>query len=433
MFKKILIKALGEGVRKGTLRITFSDGTHYNFGMPCEGYPDVRVRYIDENVPRDIVLRPDPGMAEVHMNGRSVMEQGSIMDMMELLRSNHRYEDTMGKRKWRGQSVVLTKLIFQMQQFNNRLKSHINVAHHYDIGNDLYEIMLDPEHMQYSCGFWPRDEMTLGEAQEAKLAHIASKLALEPGHQVLDIGCGWGGMAIFLASRFDVQVTGITLSEEQLELARCRAAKAGLTDRVKFELVDYRELAGQGRAFDRVVSVGMFEHVGRPQFDTFFACCRDLLTPAGVMLLHTIGRMGSPGVTDRFTSKYIFPGGYIPSLSETMAASERSGLIPCDIEVLRVHYAKTIQRWYDNCQSNREAIIAMYDERFFRMWEVYLAGAATVFKHGGMCNFQIQYTRDRNVLPLTRSYMAAAEDMLSVSLKNGSANPSTAATVVGTG
>lgn len=427
MFKGILIKALSKGVRKGTLRITFADGTHHDFGTPCEGYPDVKVRYTDSRVPRDIVMRPDPGMAEAHMNGRSVMEQGDIMDLMELLRSNYRYEDTLGKRKWRGPSLVLTKLRFHLQQFNNGVLSRGNAAHHYDIGNDLYELMLDQEHMQYSCGYWPSDNITLAEAQTAKLAHIASKLAIEPGQSILDIGCGWGGMAIFLARHCEADVTAITLSEEQLRLARHRAAEAGLSNRIRFELVDYRDLAEVGARYDRIVSVGMFEHVGRPQFGRFFECCRQMLSPTGVMLLHTIGRMGPPGLTDRFTSKYIFPGGYIPSLSETMEASERSALIATDVEILRVHYAKTIQRWYENCQAQREAITGMYDERFFRMWELYLAGAASVFKYGSMCNFQIQYTRDRNALPLTREYMGRAESSIFGSLDANGNEQGTAA------
>ncbi len=254
--------------------------------------------------------------------------------------------------------------------------------------------------------------MTLGEAQEAKLAHIAAKLALQPGQRVLDIGCGWGGMAIFLAQRAGVDVHGITLSEEQLALARERAVEAGVADKVSFELIDYRDLAARGDTFDRIVSVGMFEHVGTPQFETFFRACANLLHEDGVMLVHTIGRMGTPGTTDAFTDKYIFPGGYIPALSETVAASEKVRLIATDVETLRLHYNLTIQEWYRRCMANREAIIAMYDERFFRMWTFYLAGAATSFESGKMCNYQIQYARSRHALPLTRSYIEEAERSL---------------------
>ncbi|MEM1052399.1 MAG: cyclopropane-fatty-acyl-phospholipid synthase family protein, partial [Pseudomonadota bacterium] len=329
-----------------------------------------------------------------------------------LLRANNRWEKGGNISPPKLSRKLLNRGAFAFEQVNNALRSKDNVAHHYDIGNDLYALMLDEEHWQYSCAYWPRDDMTLGEAQTAKLAHIASKLALKPGHTVLDIGCGWGGMAIFLATHFDVRVTGITLSEEQAALARERVAAAGVEGRVSIELVDYRDFAEAGRKFDRIVSVGMFEHVGKAQFETFFQSCANLLTDHGVMLLHTIGRMGSPGTTDAFTRKYIFPGGYIPALSETMAASEKWSLMASDIEILRVHYAKTIRQWYANCMKHREAIIAMYDQRFFNMWTFYLAGAATVFEHGGMCNFQIQYTRDRHALPLTRDYIGETEKSL---------------------
>jgi cyclopropane-fatty-acyl-phospholipid synthase len=254
--------------------------------------------------------------------------------------------------------------------------------------------------------------MTLEEAQTAKLAHIAAKLALSPGQRVLDVGCGWGGMAIFLARHADVTVHGITLSSEQLALARQRAARAGVSDRVTFELVDYRDLAARGEHFDRIVSVGMFEHVGQPQFETFFRACANLLAEDGVMLLHTIGRLGGPGRTDAFTQKYVFPGGYIPALSETLAASEKCRLIATDVETLRLHYAKTLRAWYVRCMEHHEAIVTLFDERFFRMWTFYLSGATAAFESGGMCNYQIQYARDRHALPLTRDYIAEVEQAL---------------------
>jgi len=219
-------------------------------------------------------------------------------------------------------------------------------------------------------------------------------------------------MAIYLAQNYSVKVTGITLSEEQHQLARERVEKAGVADNVSIELVDYRDFAAAGRKFDRIVSVGMFEHVGQPQFEEFFRCCANLLTDDGTMLVHTIGRMGSPGSTDAFTRKYIFPGGYIPALSETVAASEKSRLIATDVETLRLHYGKTLRCWYANCIANREQILALYDERFYRMWLFYLAGAATVFEFGGMCNYQIQFARNRHALPITRGYMGEEEERL---------------------
>tara|TARA_R110001606_G_scaffold233942_1_gene381511 strand:- start:4926 stop:6287 length:1362 start_codon:yes stop_codon:yes gene_type:complete len=417
MTKSILSKAFASNLKKGRLRIAFADGEVRDFGTPTKGFPEISLRFTDTRVPWDIIMDSDLGMGEAYMNGRMIVEQGDILDFCTLLRANARYEDSGKKLSLSLPRRLANKAMFELKQFNNRVRSQKNAAHHYDIGNELYQLMLDHEHLQYSCAYWPQDNMTLGEAQEAKLIHIASKLGLADGQTVLDVGCGWGGMAIFLAKHFDVQVTAITLSVEQVDLARERAEAAGVSGRVTFELVDYRELARQDRRFDRIVSVGMLEHVGQPQFDRFFQSCAELLKSDGVMLLHTIGRMGPPGLTDVFTSKYIFPGGYIPALSETMEASEKSGLIASDVEMLRVHYAKTIRCWYENCVVNREAIVDMYDERFFRMWTLYLAGAATMFEHGGMYNLQIQYTADRNALPLTRSYMHATEDTLKRSSK----------------
>ena len=412
MSKQLLDRFLGKGVTQGRLGVVFADGRTSVYGEPADGFPEIVVRFADARVPRDIIMDPRLGAAEAFMDGRLIIEEGDIMGLITLLRANNRWDKggEIGPPKLTRR--LLNKATFAVEQVNNALGSKENVAHHYDIGNDFYALMLDDEHWQYSCAYWPDDDMTLGEAQTAKLAHIAAKLALEPGQKVLDIGCGWGGMAIYLARNFDVEVTGITLSEEQLALARSRANDAGVADRVRFNLVDYRNLAQSGAKFDRIVSVGMFEHVGRPQFETFFEACANLLSDRGTMLLHTIGRMGTPGMTDAFTRKYIFPGGYIPALSETVAASEKFRLMATDIEMLRVHYGKTIKAWYANCLEHKAAIVAMYDERFFRMWTFYLAGAATVFEYGGMCNYQIQYARDRHALPLTRDYIAAAEARL---------------------
>ena len=412
MGSKLLIAALSKSIHRGRLTLKTADGRTHQFGIPDDDIPNVTLRFQDRRVPWDIIKDPDLGMGEAYMDGRMVFDEGDILHFGRLLRANNRFENTGGKLSSSLSARLFTKARFELQQFNNRIRSKANAAHHYDIGNELYELMLDPEHMQYSCAYWPRADMTLAEAQEAKLVHIASKLALRDGQTVLDIGCGWGGLAIFLAQHFDVQVTGITLSEEQLDLARERTAEAGLSSQVSFELADYRELAKGSARFDRIVSVGMFEHVGRPQFEQFFKCCATLLSADGIMLLHTIGRMGEPGLTDRFTSKYIFPGGYIPALSETLSASEKSRLIPSDIEPLRIHYARTLERWYANCLANEDQIVEMFDERFFRMWTLYLAGAATVFEYGGMCNFQIQYVRERDAVPLTRDYIGAAEDDL---------------------
>jgi len=412
MRARLFEKVLAGIVKSGKLEVTFSDGRTAAFGTSEPGFPEVAIRLTDDRVPRDILLEPRLGAAEAFMDSRLVIDRGDIMELVQLLRANQRWDKGGYKRKPSLTRRIRNRLSFAAESVNQSASAKRNVAHHYDIGNDLYRLMLDEEHMQYSCAYWPDDAMTLGQAQHAKLAHIAAKLAIQPGQRVLDIGCGWGGMAIFLARHHDVSVHGITLSEEQLELARQRAIDAGVAGRTSFELVDYRDLAARGEKFDRIVSVGMFEHVGRPQFETFFRATANLMSEQGVMLLHTIGRMGGPGKTDSFTRKYIFPGGYIPALSETLAASEKFRLIATDVETWRLHYAKTLRQWYANCTAHRDEIVAMFDERFFRMWTFYLAGATAAFESGGMCNYQIQFARNRHTLPLTRDYMAEAESSL---------------------
>ncbi len=406
----ILRPFLSRVVRHGRLTVIAPDGTQELFGEPAPGFPEVVLRFTRARGMRRIILDPRLGAAEAFMDGDMQIEQGDIMELIQLLRMNTPW-DRGSKLKDRGPAGrALDWAKTRINSINRRGRSRANVAHHYDIGNDLYRLFLDSD-MQYSCAYWPRTDMTLEEAQAAKKAHIAAKLALAPGQRVLDIGCGWGGMAITLAKLADVRVHGITLSEEQLALAQQRAAAEGLADRVTFELVDYRDLAArEPGGFDRIVSVGMFEHVGARNFDTFFRAAANLMTADGVMLLHTIGRFGRPGSTDAFTRKYIFPGGYIPALSETLAASEKSRLIVTDVETLRLHYALTLRQWYARTIAHRDDIVAMMDERFFRMWTFYLAGATAAFESGGMGNYQIQFARSRHALPLTRDYMAAAEE-----------------------
>ncbi|GGC26543.1 cyclopropane-fatty-acyl-phospholipid synthase [Novosphingobium marinum] len=412
MSSRLFDKGIGSVIKRGRLDVTHADGRKVSFGTPEPGFPEVALRMADRKVTRDILMDPRLGAAETFMDGRLVIEQGDIMGLVSLMRANQPWDRGGALRRPSLTRRIRDRLAFAAASFNEATSSRKNVAHHYDIGNALYRLMLDSEHMQYSCAYWPREDMTLGEAQEAKLAHIAAKLALAPGQRVLDIGCGWGGMAIYLAQKADVRVHAITLSEEQLALASERADLAGVSDRIMFELVDYRDLPRRGEKFDRIVSVGMFEHVGRPQFETFFRACANLLTDDGVMLLHTIGRFGKPGSTDAFTNKYIFPGGYIPALSETVAASEKARLIASDVETLRLHYARTLREWYRRCEANRAAIVGMFDERFYRMWTFYLSGATAAFESGGMCNYQIQYARNRNALPLTRDYLHEAESAL---------------------
>ncbi|MEE4454600.1 class I SAM-dependent methyltransferase [Novosphingobium resinovorum] len=408
----ILDRFLERGVRQGVLELARPDGSVRRFGTPAEGFPHVRIRLTDKGAERRILRDPRLGAAEAFMDGQLEVEQGDIMDLVYLLRANARWDKGGELKEQTALKKVLGKAVTLVDGINRAASAKKNIAHHYDVGNDLYNLFLDIEHMQYSCAYWPSDDITLEQAQTAKLAHIAAKLAIEPGQKVLDIGCGWGGMAIYLAKHFDVSVKGITLSEEQLVLARQRAVEAGVSGRIDFELIDYRDLAARGDKFERIVSVGMFEHVGQAQFDRFFRDCATMLDDEGVMLMHTIGRMGGPGSTDAFTRKYIFPGGYIPALSETVEASEKVRLIATDVENLRLHYAKTLREWYKRCVANKEAIVKLHDERFYRMWIFYLSGATAAFESGGMCNYQIQYTRSRHALPLTRDYIAEGEKVL---------------------
>ncbi|MDQ4419023.1 cyclopropane-fatty-acyl-phospholipid synthase [Sphingobium sp. DEHP117] len=395
-------------IKRGTLTLVRADGSTRTFGQADVAFPSVTMRFADASIGRDIVLNPRLGLAEAYMDGRVTVDDDDIMGLISLARSNAAWEKAGsldGGGRLRG---GFRKIFRTLAQLNARAASKKNVAHHYDLSGALYDLFLDKDR-QYSCAYWDGDHDDLDRAQEDKKAHIAAKLALKPGMKVLDIGCGWGGMALYLHRRCGVDVTGITLSEEQLGVARRRAEEAGVAEHVRFELIDYRDMKG---SFDRIVSVGMFEHVGAPNFREFFRCCHNLLTPEGVMLLHTIGRMGGPGATDAFTRKYIFPGGYIPALSEIVQASEPNRLMVTDVESLRLHYGRTCRAWYERCRASRSQIEALYDARFYRMWTFYLAGAATVFEHGGMLIYQLQYARDRRTLPITRDYMVAAEAQL---------------------
>ncbi|HWW55945.1 MAG TPA: cyclopropane-fatty-acyl-phospholipid synthase family protein [Sphingopyxis sp.] len=406
----ILRPFLSRVIHQGRLTVVAPDGAREEFGEPQPGFPEVTIRFTSRQGMRRIILDPRLGAAEAFMDGEMELVEGDIMDLVGLIRMNTPWDRgaTLKDRTWLGRRADWLKT--RIGSINRQRQSRANVKHHYDIGNDLYRLFLDQD-MQYSCAYWPRPGMTLEEAQVAKKAHIAAKLALAPGQRILDIGCGWGGMAITLAKLERVEVLGITLSDEQLALARQRAEAEGVADRVKFELVDYRDLAERepGR-FDRIVSVGMFEHVGAANFETFFRAAANLMTADGVMLLHTIGRFGKPGSTDAFTRKYIFPGGYIPALSETLAASEKSRLIATDTETLRLHYALTLRQWYARTLAHEAEIVGMMGDRFFRMWTFYLAGATSAFESGGMGNYQIQFARSRHALPLTRDYIGETEE-----------------------
>ncbi len=398
-------RMIGKLLKQGSLTLVGPDGKRETCGPG--GGKHLTIRFIDRRVPFDILKNPRLGMGEAYMEGRVVIEDGDVLELLELVTRSNRWEDGGEGRKIYGKSKL--KQFQALLRRNDPRRSRRNVAHHYDLGNELYETFLD-EDMQYSCAYFTDPSNSLEQAQMDKKAHIAAKLYLKPGQRVLDIGCGWGGMALYLHKVAKVDVLGITLSERQLAVARRRAEEAGVGDRVRFELVDYRQLQGK---FDRIVSVGMFEHVGARDYQQFFAKCSELLDRQGVMLLHTIGRLGSTsGAPDPFTDKYIFPGYHIPALSQMSAASEKARLIVSDVETLRLHYAYTLRHWLQRVRDNRAKIEGMYDARFFRMWEFYLAGGIVMFENGAGCNYQVQYVRDRSALPITRDYIAEAEKRL---------------------
>jgi len=397
----LIEKLVGKVIRKGRLNLLMPDGRKLEFGPG--GGKALTVRLTDKRAAFAIARNPRLGLGEAYMDGRIVIEDGDILDLMELVTGANRWEDGGAGRKAVNKGKNPLKALFRAKNVAKRARK--NVAHHYDIGNDLYRLFLDDD-LQYSCAYFTDPKNSLEQAQLDKKAHIAAKLALEPGQHVLDIGCGWGGTALYLNRVAGVRVTGVTLSEEQLKVARERAESAGVADQVKFELIDYRHVEEQ---FDRIVSIGMFEHVGAAHYDEFFAKCRELLKPGGVMLLHTIGKLGKASAPDPFTDKYVFPGYHLPSISQMSAASEKVRLITTDIETLRLHYAYTLRHWLERTRKAKAKIVALYDERFFRLWEFYLAGGVVAFESGSMCNYQLQYVRDRNTLPITRDYMAEAE------------------------
>ena len=360
------------------------------------------MKLLDNASVRALALNPGLGFGEGYMNGgikplACTLYQLLALLMLTAMSPGHLPEQVASTFRYACRSWI---------QFNPIKRARQNVAHHYDLDSRLYDLFLDKDR-QYSCAYFRRGDETLDEAQEAKKKHIAAKLLLnKPGLEVLDIGCGWGGMALTLARDYGAIVTGITLSEEQLTIARRRAQEKGLEGRVRFEMLDYRNLQ---RRFDRIVSVGMFEHVGVKHYHQFFETLKSSLTDDGVALLHSIGRNDGPGTTNPWINKYIFPGGYSPSLSEAFAAVERSGLWVTDCEILRLHYAKTLSIWRERFAANRAKAVALYDERFARMFEFYLDAAELSFRVQGHMNFQMQISRSIDAVPLTRDYMGDVE------------------------
>jgi cyclopropane-fatty-acyl-phospholipid synthase len=388
-------------VTVGRLTVRIGEGPAFTVGSPVPRRPDldVAVHIVDTWTAAAIAADPDLQLGEAYMADRLRIESGTLWGFMELIGRN------ATRRPPTGMLCALKRSLAQVMASNTPERSRRNVAHHYDLSEDFYRLFLDDD-LQYSCAYFPRAGMTLEQAQLAKKAHIAAKLEVRDGQRILDIGCGWGGLALSLAKVADVEVLGVTLSREQLRVARARAAAEGLDNRVRFELMDYRALDA---TFDRIVSVGMFEHVGRSEFDTYFGAIQRLLKPGGLALIHSIGRKDAgPGVNP-WIERHIFPGGYIPVASEALDAIERTGLWTTDMEVLRIHYAETLRHWRERVEAQRFIIERLYDARFYRMWTFYLASCEMAFRYDGLMVMQLQVAADCDTLPITRDYLAGEE------------------------
>jgi cyclopropane-fatty-acyl-phospholipid synthase len=384
-------------VTKGTLRVIDARGTVHSFSGEIEG-PTITVKLHDAKLEHRLFFNPRLYLGEAYMDGSFTVEDADIYDFLLFI----------GENQALAPHSVVTPLyqgfgraLRLFQQYNPLGRAQKNAAHHYDLSDSLYDLFLDNDR-QYSCAYWPTNSISLEEAQANKKRHLAAKLLLRPGQKVLDIGSGWGGLAIYLAKEAGVAVTGLTLSSEQLKVAERRATAAGVADRVKFLLRDYRE---EHEVYDRIVSVGMFEHVGVPHYKAFFRKLKELLTADGIALLHSIGRMDGPATTNPWLRKYIFPGGYSPSLSEVVPVVEKVGLWITDVEILRLHYAETLREWRARFTGNCDRVKTLYDERFCRMWEFYLAGSEVAFRWGGHLNFQMQLAKQIDAVPLTRDYI----------------------------
>ena len=401
----LLARLMDKCLPAGRLTIVDAAGARHVAGQNREGGADVAVRIHDRAAQRHLLLNPKLAFGELYMDGRLTIEDGTLYDFLDLLCSAvGAFENDTVIGRVGGAFGRLTR---RFQQYNPVGKAQRNVAHHYDLSGRLYDLFLDKD-KQYSCAYFENENDGLEEAQHNKKRHIAAKLLLESDQKVLDIGCGWGGLALYLAREAGVEVTGLTLSREQHGAAEERARKAGLDNQVRFRLQDYRE---EGETYDRIVSVGMFEHVGATHYREFFGKLRSLLKEDGVALLHTIGRAGPPGTTNAWLAKYIFPGGYTPALSEMMAAIEKENLWVTDIEALRLHYASTLRHWRERFAANRDEIRDLYDERFCRMWEFYLTGCELSFRRMDQLVFQIQIARRQDAVPLTRGYIERWEDL----------------------
>lgn len=398
---RLLRLLLGQFIQRGAITFTTASGFTFTCGDGT-GIP-VHARFATREAQWRLLFDPELAFGEIYMDGDLVMERGSIADLLAIAMDQPAWTP-----RWAKLHGWLRYLTRSLRQFNPRPRSRDNVAHHYDLDGRLYSLFLDAD-KQYSCAYFESADSTLDDAQLAKKRHIAAKLLVAPGQSVLDIGSGWGGLGLYLAETCGAEVTGITLSREQLQVANSRAEESGLSSSAKFILEDYRDVPGP---FDRVVSVGMFEHVGVTHYDTYFRRCAELLDDDGVMLLHSIGRSEGPGFTNPWIAKYIFPGGYLPALSEVLPAIERAGLLVCDIEILRLHYAETLKAWRERFLARREEAERLYDARFVRMWEFYLAASEMSFRKQNTMVFQIQLTKRQGIVPITRDYIMREEQRL---------------------
>jgi cyclopropane-fatty-acyl-phospholipid synthase len=389
-------------IRRGSLTVTTAAGRQFKFGDSSG--PPIAVRFATKKAQRAVLFNPELRLGEAYMDGMFVVEQGSIADVLALLFRQERLTIPTWALPWRFGRYLIRRI----HQFNPRSRSRRNVAHHYDLDGRLYTLFLDAD-QQYSCAYFETPDQSLDDAQLAKKRHLAAKLRVESGAAVLDIGCGWGGLALYLAEIAGAHVTGITLSQEQYARAQQRAVERGRAQDAIFRLEDYRDVAGH---FDRIVSVGMFEHVGVGFYDKYFRRCAQLLDRDGVFLLHTIGRSGSPSVTNPWIAKYIFPGGYIPALSEVLPAIQRAQLVVTDVEILQLHYAETLKAWRDRFIAHREEVERLYDARFVRMWAFYLASSEMAFRESDMVVFQIQMAKRKGIVPETRDYIERERERL---------------------
>ena len=392
-----LARFLNKIFKKGGFIFIDANGNQFIIGTPASEQP-IKVKILDKKLHYKLLFHPDLYLGEAYTDGQLIIENGTLTDFLDLALMN------IGRSEFNIISYLINKFrgsYRYLTNFNFIKKSKMNVSHHYDISDDLYDLFLDPKR-QYSCAYFKNDDDSLETAQNNKIQHIIKKLNIKPNQKILDIGCGWGSLAMDIAKSAQCEVTGITLSENQFNYCVKKAKELNLENQLTFKLMDYREL---NEKFDRIVSVGMFEHVGRKFYNKFFKQIDNLLDKDGVSLIHTIGSVNPPRDPHPWITKYIFPGGYTPSLSEVTTPIEKAGLIVSDIEVLRLHYAHTLRHWKENCIKNKEKIISMFDERFFRMWEFYLAGCEMAFKWGDQVVYQFQLTKNYTSTPVTRDYI----------------------------